>query len=281
MAAALASPIVAHAQIRAESSLSNFSYTLIDLLPDDGIGPSLSIVPPKEDAGGSQVSSYIRQFGTVEPEFDDNRTQSTTRYHRDLAIKLGTPAGTGNVSVTGTDFHSLQLRTLASTTSTPATSRSVSSYASSAITEFVLSPGTQVSFFADFNGSTLTTLPKGNVLQERAQTQASFYLQAYVQGQQTGFESTLINVAASNGKLGDSPPATMDASERVWITFDNNSALSSNLKFTINLVSLTHTDDVGPLQPSPVPEPASTAMLLAGLALVTGAARRRRTVRGK
>ncbi|NHZ99488.1 PEP-CTERM sorting domain-containing protein [Massilia sp. CCM 8734] len=73
----------------------------------------------------------------------------------------------------------------------------------------------------------------------------------------------------------------MDASERVWITFDNNSALSSNLKFTINLVSLTHTDDVGPLQPSPVPEPASTAMLLAGLALVTGAARRRRTVRGK
>ncbi|NHZ90298.1 PEP-CTERM sorting domain-containing protein [Massilia sp. CCM 8733] len=187
----------------------------------------------------------------------------------------------GNASVTGTDFHSLQLHTVASTTSTPATHRSVSSYASSKITEFVLSPGTQVSFFADFNGSALTTLPKGNALQEHAQTQANFSLQAYVQNSQTGFASKRIGVAASNGKLGDSPPATMSASERVWITFDNDSAFSSNLKLDISLVSLARTYDAGPLQASPVPEPATTAMLLAGLAMVTGAVRRRRAVRGK
>ncbi|NHZ32493.1 PEP-CTERM sorting domain-containing protein [Massilia rubra] len=279
VAATLASPLLAQAQVRVDASLNNFSYTLVDLLPDDGIVPSLSIVAPGGFAGGSRIYGNLSQYGDTVPQLDDSRTQSTTRYNRDITARVDSPAGKASASVSGTDFASLQLRTTASTTSTTAGTRQTNAYASSNIVEFVLSPGTQVSFFADFNGSALTAQPKGSRFREDAEIEGSFSLVGYVQDRAIGGDSKLIRVKAANGYYDASPPATMSAHERFSLTFDNNSAFSSNLnlKFALNASADTQYYSTLPL---PVPEPATTAMLLAGLGLVAGAARRRRKIQG-
>ncbi|MDQ1830217.1 PEP-CTERM sorting domain-containing protein [Massilia scottii] len=280
MAATLASPLLAHAQVRAEGSLTNFSYTLIDLLPNDGIAPSLSIVTPQGYAGRFSVSGSLRQFDTVEPWFDDGRSQSTAPYNRGLDVSLDTSVGTGGASLTGTDFHSLQLRAVASTTSTPAASRQAGGQAGLNITEFVLSPGTRVSFFADFTGSASVTLPEGEVhqgYQDYAEIQAQVSLNADIQNRpgEYVYESNFTNLKAWNGHPGESP-----ASERFSLTLDNNSAFSANLDLKYHLHASVQAMKGSQVPPTPVPEPATTAMLVAGLALVAGAVRRRRKVRG-
>ncbi|WP_229427059.1 PEP-CTERM sorting domain-containing protein [Massilia atriviolacea] len=270
-AATLASPLLAHAQVHAEASLTNFSYTLIDLLPDDGITPSLSIVAPVGYAGGSSVYGSIMQRRTNEPEFEDSRTQITTRYNRNLDVKLGAPAGAANASVTGSNFGALQFHTNVSTTGAPEAFRSASTYARSEILEFVLSPGTQVSFFADFNGSATTTEPKGSAYRDLANAEASFMLRS----DGFGYDSTSINLAASNLSFADAPPATMSASERMSLTLGNSSASAAKLHLEIFTgSSLQSAYDAQAA--SAVPEPATTAMLAAGLALVAGAVRRRK-----
>ncbi|MDQ1816965.1 PEP-CTERM sorting domain-containing protein [Massilia sp. CCM 9210] len=281
VAVTLASPLLAHAQVRAEGSLTNFSYTLIDLLPNDGIAPSLSIVTPQGYAGGAWVSGSLRQYESVEPWFDDSRSQSTAPYSRGLNVSLDTPVGTGGASLTGTDFHSLQLRSVASTTSAPAASRQAGGYAGLNITEFVLSPGTRVSFFADFTGSASVTLPEGEVhqaYQDYAEIQAEVSLNAYGPNGPGDYvyESNFITLKAWNGHAGESP-----ASERFSLTLDNNSAFSRNLDLKYSLHASVQAVKATVVPPSPVPEPATTAMLAAGLALVAGAVRRRRKLRGE
>ncbi|RSZ55919.1 PEP-CTERM sorting domain-containing protein [Massilia atriviolacea] len=278
MAAALASPLLAHAQIRAEGSVTNFSYTLIDLLPDDGIAPSLTIAYRSNYPGASTASGEVSQNSTFEPWFTDSRSQFTTPFNRDVAASIGTRAGTASASTTGADFQSLQLHAAASTTSIAAASRAANGSASSTITEFVLSPGTQVSFFADFNAGTSTTLPAGNVLREYARTYASFSLNADAQDGWNGFTSTFSEAVASNWAFPNSPAATDSVSERLSLTLGNTSLFSSTLTLGISLSSTVQVYDASPVPPSPVPEPATTAMLLAGLTLVAGAARRRRKV---
>lgn len=277
LTAALASPLLAHAQVRAEGGLTNFSYTLIDLLPDDGIAPSLTIVQSSAFPGGSSASGYASQNATFEPWFTDSRSQLTTPYNRDLATNIGTRAGTASASATGADFQSLQFHAAAATTSIAAASRAANGSTSFSLNEFVLSPGTQVSFFVDFNASASTTLPAG-VFQEYARTYASFSLDANAQDGWNKYVSNFIEVVAANAMYPNSPPATASASERVSLTLGNNSLFSSNLKLDISLSSTVNVNDASPVPPSPVPEPATMAMLLAGLALVAGAARRRRKV---
>ncbi|NHZ91822.1 PEP-CTERM sorting domain-containing protein [Massilia sp. CCM 8733] len=279
IAATLASPLLAQAQVRADASLSNFSYSLVDLLPDDGIVPSLTIVVPADYAGASQISAYLRQYGDTVPSLDDKRTQSTTRYNRDINARLDTAAGKSGASVTGTDFASLQFRTTVSTTSSVAGTRQTYASASANIVEFVLSPGTQVSFFADFNGSASAAKPASSLFREDAQIDGSFSLVGYVQDQVIGGDSKTIRVRAANGYYDASPPPIASSSERFSLTFDNNSALSSNLNLKFSLTSSADSQYYSML-PLPVPEPATTAMLLAGLGLVAGAARRRRKVQG-
>lgn len=278
LTAALASPLLAHAQVRAEGGLTNFSYTLIDLLPDDGIAPSLTIVQSSAFPGGSSASGYASQNATFEPWFTDSRSQLTTPYNRDLAVNIGTRAGTASASATGADFQSLQFHAAAATTSIAAASRAANGSTSFSFNEFVLSPGTQVSFFVDFNASTSTTLPAGSVFQEYARTYASFSLDATAQDGWNKYVSNFIEVVAANGAYPNAPPATASASERVSLTLGNNSLFSSNLKLGISLSSTVNVNDASPVPPSPVPEPATTAMLLAGLALVAGAARRLRKI---
>ncbi|NHZ39697.1 PEP-CTERM sorting domain-containing protein [Massilia sp. CCM 8693] len=121
-------------------------------------------------------------------------------------------------------------------------------------------------------------LPAGNVLQEYVRTYASFSLNADAKDGWNGYTSNFIEVVATNGTWPNSPPATASTSERVSLTLGNNSVFSSNLKLSISLNSTVNVHDASPVPPSPVPEPATTAMLLAGLTLVAGAARRRRKV---
>ncbi|NHZ82458.1 PEP-CTERM sorting domain-containing protein [Massilia sp. CCM 8695] len=280
MAATLASPLLAHAQVRAEGSLSNFSYTLIDLLPNDGIAPSLSIVTPQGYAGGASVFGSLSQSDSVEPWFDDARSQFTAPYDRDLAVGLATSVGTARASLTGTDFHSLQLHTVASTAGTPAASRHAKGQSGLNITEFVLSPGTRVSFFADFTGSALIT-PEGEAHQafrDYAEIQARVSLNANIQNRpgEYVYVSNFINREAWNGHPGESP-----ASERFSLTLDNKSAFSADLSLKYDLHATVQALKATEVPPTPVPEPATTAMLLAGLALVAGAVRRRRKIVGK
>lgn len=276
MAATLSLPLSAQAQVRAEGSLSNFSYTLVDLLPDDGIAPSLTIARPSGNVGGSGASGSASQHAEFEPWFVDSRNQQTNLYKRDVAIDIGNRAGASSASVSGTDFSSLQLRTMTSTTSIAAASRAGTASASSYITEFVLSPGTQVSFFADLYASTVTTLPAGNVLRENARTYTSFSLDATAQDGWRKYASNFIDIIASNGTYPNSPPTTASASERVSLTLGNDSLFSSKLSLYITLNSTVDVYDASPVTPNPVPEPATAAMLMAGLALVAGAVRRRR-----
>ncbi|NHZ94777.1 PEP-CTERM sorting domain-containing protein [Massilia sp. CCM 8734] len=279
VAAVLGAPLLAQAQVRVDASLSNFSYTLVDLFPNDGIVPSLTIVAPGGFAGASQISANLRQYGSTLPSLDDHRSQFTTRYNRDIKASLDSAAGKSSASVTGTDFASLQFRTTASTTSSVAGTRRAHASVSSSVVEFVLSPGTQVSFFADFNGSASTAKPASSLFREDVDIEGSFSLVGYVQDRAIGGDSKVIRVKAANGYYDASPPAMASTKERFSLTFDNNSALSSNLDLKFALNSSADSEYYSML-PLPVPEPATTAMLLAGLGLVAGAARRRRKIQG-
>ncbi|MDQ1816964.1 PEP-CTERM sorting domain-containing protein [Massilia sp. CCM 9210] len=274
LTAALVVPLSAGAQVSAQGTLNNFSYSLVDLLPNDGIAPSLSIVKPHyasypgTRAGGDIIESGLRATR------NSSEDRTSALYSRDLDASMSVPQGSVVSTISGGHFQSLALSAAASTTGSVGYNRSATASNFMFIEEFVLSPGTQITFFADASGSVATSLPRTNVLRENSTLKASM-----------GFESaapdwyptttTQFKLTAPTWSSDPNLPFSQSASERLSIMFENTKSTTQNLKLSISLWAEAESRDTTP-STSPVPEPATYGMLLAGLALVAGAARRKR-----
>lgn len=271
LSATLAVPLSASAQVSASGTLNNFSYTLVDLLPNDGIAPSLSIVKPRyPDSNGTRAYADISQSGPNEVrEIGEDRTRAL--YSRALDAGISVPEGSVVSTIGGTNFQSLDLRTAAATTRNAGHRRTAIASNFMIIDEFVLSPGTQIRFFADVNASTATTAANTNFLAQSSKVTAAMsfegYLPSWYPDAHTEFE---LRAPYWNGS-----PLSHSASERLSIMFENTEAKTLNLKLSISLWAEANSFDTTP-STSPVPEPATYGMLLAGLALVGGVARRKR-----
>ncbi|NHZ99487.1 PEP-CTERM sorting domain-containing protein [Massilia sp. CCM 8734] len=274
LSATFAAPLSASAQVSAQGTLTNFSYSLVDLLPNDGIAPSLSIVKPHIPAyPGTVAGADINESGrraTREASGDETRAL----YSRDLDASVSVPHGTAVATVSGGNFQNLAFDAAASTTGSVGYKRSASAWNAMLIEEFVLSPGTQITFFADVDGSVATSLPSTNILKENSSFQASMrfddiWSSAYPHA------SATFKLTAPLGNSNPNLPFSQSASERLSIMFQNTKSTSRSLKLSINLRAGAESVDTT-LSTSPVPEPASYGMLIAGLALVAGAARRKR-----
>lgn len=253
----------------ASGTLNNFSYTLVDLLPNDGIAPSLSIVKPGyPHPQGTTAYGDFRQSGPEQvQEIDKDRTRSL--YSRPLDVNIAVPGTTVASTVSGTDFQSLDLRADASTTRLAGHGRTAIASSSMMIEEFVLSPGTQVKFFADVNASVARSIKSTELMAESSKVMASM-----------GFDGLLSSWYPNSStefkfSISDDSGLSYSTSERLWIMFDNTAATAYNLKLSIGLWSEVNALDNTPAT-SPVPEPATYGMMLAGLALVAGMARRKR-----
>ncbi|WP_229505094.1 PEPxxWA-CTERM sorting domain-containing protein [Massilia mucilaginosa] len=269
-----AAPLSASAQVSAEGTLNNFSYSLVDLLPNDGIAPSLSIVKPHNPSyPGTVAGAEINESGLrTTREASEDVTRAL--YSRDLDASVSVPQGTMVATVSGQHFQNLAFHTAASTTGSVGYKRSARARNVMLIEEFVLSPGTQINFFADASGSVATSLPRTNILRENSNFQASMrfddtWSSAYPNA------SATFKLTAPLGNSNPDLPFSQSASERLSIMFQNTKSTSRNLKLWIGVSANAESVDTT-LSTSPVPEPATYAMLIAGLALVAGAARRKR-----
>ncbi|NHZ39696.1 PEP-CTERM sorting domain-containing protein [Massilia sp. CCM 8693] len=274
VAATLAAPLCASAQVSASGTFTNFSYTLVDLLPNDGIAPSLSIVKPRYPNPLSSVArADINQSGarTTRDISDD---KSGALYSRPLDASLSVRQGAVTSTISGGNFQSLNFDTAASTTGSAGYERSAFASSSVLIEEFVLSPGTQISFFADASGSVATSLPRTNRLNEDASVGATMSFAGFLPDWYPDASATF-NLTAPRWSSDPNLPFSQSASQRLSIMFQNTESSAVNMKLSISMFAKAASRDTAP-SASPVPEPSTYGMLIGGLALVAGAARRKR-----
>ncbi|NHZ39670.1 PEP-CTERM sorting domain-containing protein [Massilia aquatica] len=274
LGATLAVPLSASAQVSAQGTLTNFSYSLVDLLPNDGIAPSLSIVKPLYPAQlGIRAIGDISETG-LRQNRESSEDNSRLLYSRDLDAGISLAQGTAVSTVSGTNFQTLALSTAASTKNGAGYERRVVASNYVMIEEFVLSPGTEVRFFADVRGSVAKALPSTNTLKESSELSASMSFPEFSANGYPDFVSEF-SMRAPSWSADPNAPYSESASERLSIMFQNTAKTSWKLKVELTLWSEANSLDTSPVA-SPVPEPATYGMLLAGLALVAGVARRKR-----
>lgn len=273
-AAALAAPLCATAQVSASGTFNNFSYTLVDLLPNDGIAPSLSIVKPHYPRpNGSIANADIIQSGARETR-DISEDNSGSLYSRPLDASLSVPEGAASSTISGGNFQSLNLNAAASTTGIAGHKRTAIAYTSMLIQKFVLSPGTQITFFANFSGSVATTLPRTNTFHESANVKATIDFDDSLPNWYPNSSSTF-NLTGPGWNSDPNLPFSRSVSDTLSIIFQNPESSAANMKLSISLSATATSLDTAPVT-SPVPEPSTYAMLIGGLALLAGAARRKR-----
>ncbi|WP_229427317.1 PEP-CTERM sorting domain-containing protein [Massilia atriviolacea] len=276
VAATLAAPLCATAQVSASGTFTNFSYTLMDLLPNDGIAPSLSIKPRNPNPLASFARADINQSGARTTR-DINDDSSGALYSRPLDASLSVRQGAVTSTISGGNFQSLNFDAAASTTGSAGYDRSAVASTSMLIDEFVLSPGTQISFFADASGSVATSLPRTNRLNEDASIKATMRFDGMLPDWYPDVSATF-SLTAPRFTSDPNLPFSQSGSERLSIMFQNTESSAANLKLSIGLWVSAASVDTTP-SASPVPEPSTYAMLIGGLALVAGAARRKRAAR--
>lgn len=274
LGATLAAPLSASAQVSAQGTMTNFSYSLVDLLPNDGIAPSLSIVKPLyPEQPGIRAIGDISETG-LRQNRESSEDSSRLLYSRNLDAGMSIAQGSVVSTVSGTNFQTLALSTAASTKNSAGYERRVVASNYVMIQEFVLSPGAQVRFFADASGSVAKALPDSRTLKESSKFSASMSFPEFSANGYPDFVSEF-SMRAPSWSADPNLPYAESASERLSIMFQNTAQTSWKLKVQLTLWSEANSLDTSPVA-SPVPEPATYGMLLAGLALVAGVARRKR-----
>ncbi|NHZ65773.1 PEP-CTERM sorting domain-containing protein [Massilia genomosp. 1] len=274
LGATLAVPLSASAQVSAQGTLNNFSYSLVDLLPNDGIAPTLSIVKPLyPEHPGTRAVGDISETGLRQTR-ESSEDRSRVLYSRNLDAGLSVPQGSVVSTVGGTNFQTLALSTAASTKNGAGYERRAVASNYVMIEEFVLAPGTQVRFLADASGSVSKSQPNTSSLKESSTFTASMSFPEFSANGYPDFVSEF-SLRAPSWSADPNSPYSESASERLSIMFQNTAKTSVNLKVLLTLWSEANSLDTSPVA-SPVPEPATYGMLIAGLALVAGVARRKR-----
>jgi hypothetical protein len=245
----------AAAQSSAQVSVSDFSWALVDLDPNDGIDPYLNFLAPQ--ASQSSSGAIVIEAGGV-PVTD---VRQGGLAFAPVSLSAGTAFGSASSSLSGSPAGGLSLQSSASLTSNAGVS-TLSNQLSSGYLGFVLSPMTAVTF------SSRVALTLG------------LDLPAPLTGGFTSASATL-SVNADLGGANDPWLQTSSLStaggpqstdSMMLLTFAN--ALGSETNNELQFSSA-----ISAQVAAPVPEPETWAMMLGGLALL--AARARARLRGR
>ncbi|NHZ35239.1 PEP-CTERM sorting domain-containing protein [Massilia sp. CCM 8692] len=236
----------ASAHMTATSTISNFSYQLIDLNPDDGVVASLSwqAVAP----AGHRMDSTVYVLGDIPAlQVYDEAFARGTRLLEPLSVSMTKLHGSGSASVTGALEKELTLHTsVTSATEAPGTespSRWTAESSTGAI-PFILSPNTAVIFSADLSGGGTQGIPGG--------------ISDGGLGARTNLGGNWQHLTDRGSWYSDSGPSYM---KRLQLTVSNAYAYSTTNFVEVNARSFLY-DSAGA-----VPEPSSWMMLLAGLGI--------------
>lgn len=279
----------------ADASLRDFTITLYDLNPSDGIAPSITwVLGPLDNrsvVSGIAVSANPYQsrqyFNTGDNIFSPVRDSAATNFSRSAARISG--AGGGQ------DVNGLSFRARGSTSGVPRAGSSfeAASFIADAlphglnIAEFMLTPNTAVRFSGNASaraGTTIGTVERnGRIFGEVAQAHVALEVVGPgSNGEGNQFSGRSINLSAGT-LVGDVPsaltgrnhvifrPETFAEKGRLTAFFVNRTG--AGLSGFMNLNAGVSGDS---FYVSSVPEPESYAMLVAGLGLMGCLARRRK-----
>lgn len=238
----------------AEGTVDAVTITLIDLDTSDGIAPSISFNP-----GASRASAVVYQpFGVFD---DDVRNGSGPWSDVSAAVTLSQGHAAAEVAGAAADGSGASLRASGQAAEPGAPLGAAVQYGAQAWAPymaagaFVLSPWTAVTFTAQATLSTIT--------QSSAVSRESAIAGAYLYLDGTGDVFSL-DCASTAGQQ-----CTATNTRQLSVSFSNAAGLSAEATFQAWVQAAGYSQAVG------VPEPAAALMLLAGLGVVAGRARRR------
>lgn len=251
----------AHATSSASATASNFTLTLIDLAPNDGIAPSLTWLPAQTEAAASSLritdalsGEQVRLLG------------SHTAADLPLNLSRFSQNGQAGVQLNGTDLSSLTLGASAAFNGAGSLENRASATVASDRYAFTLSPYTALTITADVNVHATTTV--GSLQPERwegAGGSVRLELEQYHNGQ---FSSGYYPYTRVEAYFID--PQDLSKQEPLAGTVENRQATASTVYVT------AYASAYGYSITSTVPEPSTWAMLLLGAALLPVAGARRR-----
>jgi hypothetical protein len=268
----------------ASASLGQFGYTLFDLNPADGLAPSVAF-----SLGGSPYGSYVQSSATDPSSGSESSTGWSLAAFGPAAVSSTIGLGSAQASVSGSPTGGGMLyaasgaalgTTLPSFSTQFSASAAVANFGSLA---FTLSPYTLIVFSGNANLLAQTTdgVDAVNGFQtESAQAGVSINVSGPTSAGGQGFQS-----ANDNRSLFASFTSVFDPSTGQFgytgqtLTLDNVAMSAGFTNFTTDALTgqLSLTVSVNGNSPlTPVPEPGSAALLLAGLAGLGWLARRRR-----
>ncbi len=251
------------AQTTAHASVANVAWELIDLTPDDGVAPSISF-----DVTGN--------FNFVEPRLSlalIDKDPSVSRY-KETSVPLFTPLAD---SLSYTDSNSTPVTKLsASAASTVNLQTGMSAqvqassdpigglaaaFVDSGYIHFILAPNSALKLSADLEASGAFD-PSSSMGYTYAAARL-FYFANVPESSTNWYPYTMDSVEY---EAGDSPEGSV--ASHVEGLISNGTASPAVSAFAFNAHVITNT--------APVPEPATYAMLAAGLLVIGGTLRRRR-----
>ena len=266
-AAAILAPCAASASVTGQVTIGQFSYTLTDLDPNDGVNPSITFLPPAtagtSAAPGSLLFSYSagNVGGSHYVEGSERDCVSAEYTEQGLTVG-GSLSGTAALDTASLSLHA---------STDPSFGHDVSAYATmhSRWVDIVLSRYTALTVQAQVHFAGEVT---GSGLYNRLDMDSNLWLN----GQNADDCCVSQRFSADSGYFTGPTPA-FDRIDTILGTYSNNNA-SSFEGSLLMYGSIDALSDAGTVTvpPPPVPEPANVAMFAAGLPLLLIVRRRAR-----
>ncbi|MDQ1834490.1 PEP-CTERM sorting domain-containing protein [Massilia scottii] len=260
----LAAAAPSYAATTARGTVSNIGFELIDLDLNDGITPSLNF----NVTGGYYFEDPYTELKLADQRsgYNDTQRQNETMsepYQRSASYApSASTALNASASVTGRLFGGLVMQAQASSAGGEAEATSL---ATSGHVHFILSPNTAVRITADLY-ATATRAP--GLIDGGSYADVHFLIFQDVP-ESSGYSRPDEHLAATY--MPDESTTSLFQATHVDYVLNNRSSASITNMLTFNAMASAHT-----LATSPVPEPATYGMLLAGLGVLAATARRRR-----